>query len=62
MLRGGGPAYVIFHDAALREMAELRPVSPEKLLEVGGVGRMKLEKYGEEFFAVLKRWDAPAVE
>jgi ATP-dependent DNA helicase RecQ len=47
------PAYVIFHDATLRDMVALRPSTPEELLQVSGVGRVKLDKYGEEFLAVL---------
>jgi ATP-dependent DNA helicase RecQ len=47
------PAYVIFHDATLREMAETRPTTLEALLEVNGVGEKKLEKYGEEFLRAL---------
>jgi ATP-dependent DNA helicase RecQ len=54
--REGVPAYVIFHDATLREMAEARPTSDDELLEVGGVGEKKLEKYGGEFLALLARW------
>ncbi|MFH0914871.1 MAG: HRDC domain-containing protein, partial [bacterium] len=49
------PAYVIFHDATLGEMAATRPTSPEELLLVSGVGERKLGKYGEEFLAVLRR-------
>ena len=49
------PAYVIFHDATLREMATVLPTTPDELLEVSGVGQVKLEKYGEEFMAVLLR-------
>ncbi|HEY5529688.1 MAG TPA: RecQ family ATP-dependent DNA helicase [Thermoleophilia bacterium] len=49
------PAYVIFHDATLREMATVLPTTPDELLEVSGVGQVKLEKYGEEFLAVLLR-------
>ena len=48
------PAYVIFHDATLREMAEVRPTDADELLEVGGVGVKKLEKYGEEFLRLLR--------
>jgi ATP-dependent DNA helicase RecQ len=47
------PAYVIFHDATLRDMVTLRPSTREELLQVSGVGRVKLDKYGEEFLAVL---------
>ena len=51
------PAYVIFHDATLREMATARPASEDELLEISGVGERKLEKYGGEFLALLRRWD-----
>ena len=52
--REGVPAYVIFHDATLREMAAVRPITAEELLEIGGVGVKKLEKYGEEFLRALR--------
>jgi ATP-dependent DNA helicase RecQ len=48
------PPYVIFHDATLREMAAVRPTDREALLEIGGVGQAKLERYGERFLAVLR--------
>jgi ATP-dependent DNA helicase RecQ len=50
------PAYVIFHDATLREMAAARPAGEADLLEVGGVGQKKLEKYGSEFLELLRNW------
>lgn len=52
--REGLPAYVIFHDSTLRQMAAIRPSTPGELLEVSGVGRRKLEKYGEEFLAAVR--------
>ena len=51
----GVPPYVVFHDVTLREMAALRPLDEEGLLEVGGVGVRKMEKYGARFLAVLQR-------
>ena len=54
--REGLPAYVIFHDSTLREMAEARPAGEDELLEIGGVGERKLEKYGDEFLALLTQW------
>ena len=54
--REGVPAYVIFHDATLREMAEVRPAGDDELLEISGVGEKKLEKYGAEFLALLTEW------
>ncbi|HVZ74277.1 MAG TPA: ATP-dependent DNA helicase RecQ [Polyangia bacterium] len=49
----GVPAYVVFSDATLVQMAELRPRSEEALLEISGVGPKKLELYGEAFLALL---------
>jgi ATP-dependent DNA helicase RecQ len=51
----GVPPYVIFHDSTLIEMAETRPASPEAMLAIGGVGKAKLEKYGDEFLGLLTR-------
>lgn len=44
----GVPAYVIFHDATLREIALARPESLEDLGHVSGVGARKLEAYGDD--------------
>jgi ATP-dependent DNA helicase RecQ len=52
--REGVPPYVVFHDATLREMAAARPLSEGELLDVGGVGEKKLEKYGAEFLRLLR--------
>jgi ATP-dependent DNA helicase RecQ len=49
----GVPAYVIFGDASLRDMARLRPDSPDAFLVVHGVGAKKLEQYGERFLALI---------
>jgi ATP-dependent DNA helicase RecQ len=43
------PAYIIFSDAALRDMAVKQPTTPEAFLEVSGVGAKKLETYGQAF-------------
>jgi ATP-dependent DNA helicase RecQ len=47
------PAYVVFSDATLAEMAALRPVTRAELLDVNGVGQTKLERYGDAFLAVV---------
>ncbi len=52
----GVPPYVIFHDATLREMAQIRPKSLRDLALVTGVGDRKLEAYGDAFLAVLKQY------
>ncbi len=45
----GVPAYVVFGDRTLLDMAARRPGSREEMLEVHGVGEAKLERYGEVF-------------
>ncbi|MEU5303725.1 DNA helicase RecQ [Streptomyces noursei] len=49
----GVPAYVIFHDATLREIAVTRPTSIAELGTISGVGESKLAKYGEPILEVL---------
>jgi ATP-dependent DNA helicase RecQ len=49
----GVPAYVIFHDATLREIATLSPTSLTELGTVNGVGENKLAKYGEQVLETL---------
>ncbi|MEU6274479.1 DNA helicase RecQ [Streptomyces populi] len=49
----GVPAYVIFHDATLREIATVWPTSVEDLGGISGVGEKKLATYGEGVIGVL---------
>ncbi|GAB3151951.1 DNA helicase RecQ [Amycolatopsis stemonae] len=49
----GVPAYVIFHDATLRQIATQRPSSLAELGTVSGVGENKLAKYGEGVLETL---------
>jgi ATP-dependent DNA helicase RecQ len=49
----GMPAYVIFHDATLREIAEQQPSSLSELSRIGGVGEAKLARYGEAIIDLL---------
>jgi ATP-dependent DNA helicase RecQ len=49
----GVPAYVIFHDATLREIAATQPSSLAALGKVSGVGETKLAKYGQQVLNVL---------
>jgi ATP-dependent DNA helicase RecQ len=55
------PAYVVFPDRTLAEMAVRRPRSLTALAEVRGVGAVKLEKYGERFLDALRRADTTEV-
>ncbi|OZV81083.1 DNA helicase RecQ [Micromonospora echinospora] len=50
----GVPAYVIFHDATLRQIASDSPSSLTELSGISGVGENKLAKYGEQILAVLR--------
>ena len=47
------PAYVIFSDAALRQMEVNRPMSEEEFIVIDGVGKAKLEKYGDAFIKTI---------
>ena len=47
------PAYVIFNDATLRQMEAERPMSDEEFLNIEGVGKAKLEKYGDVFIKAI---------
>ena len=49
------PAYVVFSDATLLEMTAARPQTEAEFLAVSGVGPAKLERYGEQFIAVIRR-------
>jgi ATP-dependent DNA helicase RecQ len=48
------PPYVVFSDATLRDLVRVRPASLEAMLEVKGVGRAKLEAFGETFLHALR--------
>ncbi|MHB9155448.1 MAG: DNA helicase RecQ, partial [Endomicrobiales bacterium] len=58
-LAKGVPAYIIFSDKTLRDMALRKPVSGGQFAEVFGVGAAKLEEYGETFTAVIKEYLSP---
>ena len=48
------PAYIIFTDAALEDMVELKPTTMEEFAQVRGVGQIKLEKYGRTFISLIR--------
>ncbi|MEU9037867.1 DNA helicase RecQ [Streptomyces sp. NPDC048352] len=56
----GVPAYVVFHDATLREIATRLPGTVEELAGIGGVGEAKLTKYGEGLLEALADCSATA--
>ena len=49
----GVPPYVIFGDATLVEMSQRRPASDDELLDISGVGQVKLERHGEAFLQAI---------
>jgi len=51
------PAYVVFPDRTLLEIAVRRPKSPYALGEIRGVGPMKIDKYGEQFLELVRTSD-----
>ncbi|MFD7562048.1 DNA helicase RecQ [Streptomyces tendae] len=55
----GVPAYVIFHDATLREIATVWPTSVAQLGGISGVGEKKLATYGEGVVEVLAGLEGP---
>ena len=43
------PPYMVFGDSTLKELSSRMPINKEQMLEVSGVGKRKLDKYGERF-------------
>ncbi len=54
------PAYVIFHDKTLREMAAEKPASLDAMLTISGVGEAKLKRYGQALLDVIHAHEAAA--
>ena len=50
----GVPAYVVFSDRALVDMATHRPTTLQTFREMHGVGETKLERYGAQFLELIK--------
>ena len=50
----GVPPYVVFHDRTLQELAAVRPGSLAELEQVSGIGKAKLERYGNALLEVLQ--------
>ena len=50
------PAYIVFSDATLVDMCKKLPTTLSEMLEVSGVGSVKLNMYGERFLQVLKSY------
>ena len=50
------PPYIVFADASLRQMAQQRPVTTETFATISGVGRRKLEQYGQTFIKEIQHF------
>ncbi len=48
------PAYAIFTNEQLAEMARIRPVSKNGLVKIAGIGESRIQKYGTQFLKILK--------
>jgi ATP-dependent DNA helicase RecQ len=53
----GVPPYVVFSDATLRDMCAHQPVTLHAFRQIGGVGDVKLERYGSAFVEVIRSFD-----
>ncbi len=52
------PLYVIFHNAALEEMAHYLPKNREEFLEIKGVGEKKFDNYGQAFLEIIRNYSS----
>ena len=49
------PAYIIFHDATLRSIAEQRPTTREALAQIAGIGHNKMRQYGDAVIDLIRQ-------
>jgi len=56
-LSDGKPAYLVFSDSTLVDMVDQRPTSHAQMSAVSGVGKHKLEKYGDAFINLIREHD-----
>lgn len=52
----GIPPYIVFSDKTLRQMCKHRPTRDREMLEISGVGEVKLQRYGREFLQAIKEF------
>lgn len=56
------PAYIVFHDSTLRQMASKMPGSRAELARIRGVGSEKLQRFGDRFIAVITAYASENTE
>ena len=49
------PAYIIFNDVTLSQIAKLKPINENEFLKIDGVGPAKLKKFGNIFIKTVKK-------
>lgn len=54
------PAYIVFGDKSLKEMAADLPITENEFLAISGVGMNKMDQFGEEFMEVIRKYKAKA--
>ncbi len=54
--QGSVPAYVVFSNASLADMAVRQPTTLQEFMTVSGVGSVKAERYGKEFLEAIQNW------
>ena len=52
------PPYIVFNDATLQEMAQYMPTNNIEMLQINGVGSIKLERFGQPFMALIQEHKA----
>ena len=57
-LNAGVPAYVVFSNATLADMAAKRPADMVDFMDVSGVGEYKAARYGRAFLEVIRNWES----
>ena len=57
----GLPSFAIFPDASLREMLQRLPGDRDQMLAISGVGEKKMERYGEQFLAVIAEFSRSTI-
>ena len=50
------PAYIVFSNATLQDMAKKAPVTMADFLDVSGVGSYKTQRYGQAFITTIKKY------
>lgn len=56
------PPYIVFNDATLQEMAQYQPTTEREMLQINGVGAIKLERFAQPFIALIREHKAIRLE